>query len=381
MCLYIIVTLYHLMQNRNTYTEIEHFLANESFREWVCSNKDKDQWEEWTLENPSRAKIVEEARLWLLALNGSKLAISQEDVQNSLEATWNKIEKKEAKLISKFNYKTKKTKWLGAIAAFVIASLLIGFLHQQSSNNEGSSILYNTLIKGENEGLVEQTNNSNKPQIIMLSDGSSVLLQPNSKLSYPKTFTGSHRKVYLSGEGFFEISKNPKKPFFVYANEIVTKVVGTSFKIKAYDDQPNVEVVVRTGKVKVLPNERVTKQKNELIVLLPNQALRFVRKSATFNKIIDITLDKELINSTSNIEQLGFDFTDIPVSQIFKTIEQAYLVNIEYPEALLKDCHLTTSLTDQPLPEKLKIICKSLGNNTSYEMNGNQIIIQSSGCN
>jgi transmembrane sensor len=47
----------------------------------------------------------------------------------------------------------------------------------------------------------------------------------------------------------------------------------------------------------------------------------------------------------------------------------------------LKDCYLTTSLNDQPLPEKLKIICRSLGNNTSYEMNGNQIIILSNGCN
>ncbi|MBX9887329.1 MAG: FecR family protein [Flavobacteriaceae bacterium] len=369
------------MQNRNKYTEIEHFLANESFREWIYSNNDKDQWEEWTLENSSRAKIVEEARLWLLALTSSQIELSSEDVQRGLEATWIKIEKKEAKVHSKFNYKTRKTKWFGAIAAFAIASLLIGFLYHQTSNNEVNSIIYNTLIKGENEGLVEQTNNSKKPQIIMLSDGSSVLLQPNSKLSYPKTFTGTYRKVYLSGEGFFEISKNPKKPFFVYANEIVTKVIGTSFKIKAYADQPNVEVVVRTGKVKVISNEQVTKQKNELIILLPNQALRFIRKSTTFNKITDITLDKELINSTSNIEQLGFDFTDIPVSQIFKTIEQAYLVNIEYPEALLKNCHLTTSLNDQPLPEKLKIICKSLGNNSSYEMNGNQIIIQSSGCN
>jgi hypothetical protein len=57
---------------------------------------------------------------------------------------------------------------------------------------------------------------------------------------------------------------------------------------------------------------------------------------------------------------LGFEFTDIPVAQIFKTIEQAYLVNIDFPQAKLKDCYLTTSLNDQPLPEKLKIICRAL---------------------
>jgi hypothetical protein len=51
------------MQNRNKYTEIEHFIANESFRSWVCSNKDQDYWEEWTLKM-LLAKLVEEARTW-----------------------------------------------------------------------------------------------------------------------------------------------------------------------------------------------------------------------------------------------------------------------------------------------------------------------------
>jgi ferric-dicitrate binding protein FerR (iron transport regulator) len=369
------------MQNRNKYTEIEHFIANESFRSWVCSNKDQDYWEEWTLENATRAKLVEEARTWVLAMNVSQAMISSKDTQSALEATWNKIDEKEAKSTISLRLQPLKKRWIRRVAAIIIVSLSIGFLYQYTTHNPNNSLVYNKLIDEDVEGLVEQTNNSNKPQIITLSDGSSVLLQPNSKLSYPKEFVGNQRKVYLSGEGFFEISKNPKKPFFVYANEIVTKVVGTSFKIKAYADQPNIEVVVRTGKVKVVSNEQITSKKNKLIVLLPNQALRFIRKSATFNKITDITTDKVLISSKSNIEQLGFEFTDIPVAQIFKTIEQAYLVNIDFPQAKLKDCYLTTSLNDQPLPEKLKIICRSLGNNTSYEMNGNQIIILSNGCN
>ncbi|WP_278021700.1 FecR family protein [Flavobacterium ginsengisoli] len=187
--------------------------------------------------------------------------------------------------------------------------------------------------------------------------------------------------MYLSGEGFFEISKNPKKPFFVYANEIVTRVVGTSFRIKAYPDQQNVEVLVRTGKVKVKSNDLVRTTENKEIVLLPNQALRFARKELVFNKITNITEDPILVNSVRNIEQLSFEFTDIPVAQILETIEQAYLVDIDFPHEKLKDCRLTTSLSDQPLAEKLKIICKSIGNDTNYEMNGNQIVITTSGCN
>ena len=100
-----------------------------------------------------------------------------------------------------------------------------------------------------------------------------------------------------------------------------------------------------------------------------------------FNKITNITQDPVLVQSVGNIEQLSFEFNDIPVSQIFETIEQAYLVDIDYPQNKLKECHLTTSLSDQPLTEKLKIVCKSIGNNTSFEMNGNQIVITTSGCN
>ncbi|MCV9928613.1 FecR domain-containing protein [Flavobacterium sp. LS1R49] len=372
------------MQERNNYTEVEDFLSDESFRTWVRSEEDYEHWEEWALENPRRAKLVEQARLWLLAMNVPETTLSSADIQSALESTLVKITKKEA-TINKINSPVQKlwrNYWLSGAAAVLLFGLLLNWFYKDDFVSENSIVTYKELIHDNGEGLVEQTNNSDKSQIITLSDGSSVLLKPNSKLSYPKIFVGNERKVYLSGEGFFEISKNPKKPFFVFANEIVTRVVGTSFRIKAYSDQPNVEVLVRTGKVTVRSNELISNfgKKEEEVVLLPNQALRFVRQEFTFNKITDITQDESLAHSVGNIEQLSFEFTDIPVAQIFKTIEQAYLVKIDFPHSKLKDCHLTTSLSDQPLPEKLKIICKSLGNNTSYEMNGNQVIITSNGC-
>ena len=371
------------MQKRNTYTEIEDFLSDESFQSWILFKTDNDGWEEWTLESRQRAKLVEDARLLLLAMKVPNQTIAPADLHHALQATWIKIEEKENQIdpVSGSKIKFLKKYFLSGIAAALVIGLGSLWFYNNQTNTVSKEVTYKELLEDTNEGLVEQANNSDKPQIITLSDGSSVLLQPNSKLSYPKIFTGNERKVYLSGEGFFEISKNPKKPFFVYANEIVTKVVGTSFRVKAYSDQPEVEVLVRTGKVKVKSNDMVSKSDQGEVVLLPNQALRFQRSNLVFNKITNITQDQELTKSVGNIEQLSFEFTDIPVSQIFETIQQAYLVDIDYPKNKLKDCHLTTSLSDQPLMEKLKIICNSIGNNTSFEMNGNQIIITSNGCN
>jgi hypothetical protein len=371
------------MQKRNKYTEIEDFLSDESFQNWILSKIDENGWEEWTLENLQRAKLVEDARLLILAMKVPESVMNASEIHRALQTTWIKIEEKENQndLIHNSKIKFFKKYILRGVAAVFIFGLVSVWFYKTEFSAESKVVTYNELIDENNEGLVEQTNNSDKPQIITLSDGSSVLLQPNSKLSYPKIFTGNERKVYLSGEGFFEISKNPKKPFFVYANEIVTKVVGTSFRVKAYSDQPDVEVLVRTGKVKVKSNDMVAKSDQEEMVLLPNQALRFVRSDLIFNKITNITQDPVLTSSVGNIEQLSFEFTDIPVAQIFQTIEQAYLVDIDYPKNKLKDCHLTTSLSDQPLMEKLKIVCNSIGNNTSFEMNGNQIIITSEGCN
>ena len=371
------------MQKRNYYSEIEDFLSDESFRAWILSNVDKESWEEWTLENQHRAKLVEDARLLLLAMKVPYTTVSSSELNTALQSTWVKIEEKE-----NLNKSTKsntvrylKKYWLTGVAATLFFAFLSVWFYQNQFEANHNVLTYEELVDNNKEGLVEQTNNSDKPQVITLSDGSSVLLQPGSKLSYPKIFAVNERKVYLSGEGFFEISKNPHRPFYVYSNEIVTKVVGTSFRIRAYSNQPNVEVLVRTGKVRVNSNELISNSnQTKEVSLLPNQGLRFVRSNLYFNKITDITKDSTLV-SGGTIEQMSFEFSDIPVDQIFKTIEQAYLVKIDFPKDRLKNCYLTASLSDQPLPEKLKIVCEIIGNDTSFEMNGNQITITSQGCN
>lgn len=366
------------MQKRNSYEKIEDFLSDESFQRWIKFNENSVHWEEWTLENTDRAKLVEEAQLWILAMKVEETPISNQETQIALQDTWERINEisNHQPTLSIWH-----SRWFKSAAAILVIGVACFYYFLIQNPNVKNTTTYKVLIDQELDGLIEQTNNSDKPQLITLSDASSVLLQPDSKLSYPKIFSGKERKVYLLGEGFFEISKDPKKSFYVYANEIVTKVYGTSFRVIAYENRPNVEVLVRTGKVKVSSNQDLENSSAEEVMLLPNQAARFVRKELLFEKILDVTQDKPLLSSTKSIEQLSFEFNDTPVHQIFKTVEQAYLVTIDFPVDKLKECYLTTSLSDEPLPEKLKVICASLGNNTRYQMNGNHITIISAGCN
>jgi hypothetical protein len=366
------------MQDRNLYKTLLDFITDESFQRWVRGEDDLSNWEDWTLENTERAKLVSEARLLIIAMKVEEEIISTQETDDALYITWSKIRNSNSP--SKISQFLQSSFFKSAAAVLLFGMLFVGLYANHSFFTSETILPTQSSVHSDSNELIEQFNNTNKSQLITLSDASSILLQPGSKLRYPNKFKGNERKVFLIGEAFFEISKDAQRPFYVYANETVTKVFGTSFRIVAYPNQPNVEVLVRTGKVKVSEINKTKDIESNEIILYPNQAARFERKGQIFEKIIDLTKDKSLLQTAQSIERLNFEFQDIPVSQIFATVEQAYGVSIDFPLTNLKDCYLTTSLSDEPLPAKLKIICESLGNNASFEMNGNQIKIFSNGC-
>jgi len=364
------------MQQRDRYKSIEDFLADDSFKAWVLTGSDPDHWEAWSVEHPQRAAVVEDARNLWLAMQVPDTRPTQEETAVALQNTWQKIwQAEDVAVVPHWR------RWRSAAAVLLVGCGLsmAWYLYNDSSATPG--ITYTDLVKEATDPMLERTNETDRPQLITLSDGSSVLLQPESRLSFPAKFSGSKRTVYLSGEAFFEISKNPEQPFLVYANELVTKVVGTSFRVKAFSNQRDIEVVVRTGKVNVSSSQgSISGSDKGDVLLLPNQGVRFSRESLAFEKINDLTQEKQISQKLSNIERLSFEFSDVPVAQIFRTIEQAYLVEVDFPEEKLKNCYLTTSLSDEPLPEKLKIICSSLGPNAQYVIEGDKITVSAVGC-
>src|ERR1700744_1881781 len=117
----------------------------------------------------------------------------------------------------------------------------------------GSLVLYNNqkakMIQAadtNDDQLVTITNNTGQIYKAVLPDNSLVWLNPLSQLTYPKTFAPKSRIVSISGECFFEVTKNPQRPFIINSRAIVTKVWGTSFLVHDDDRSNSAEVSVRS---------------------------------------------------------------------------------------------------------------------------------------
>lgn len=217
------------------------------------------------------------------------------------------------------------------------------------------------------------TNTTARPRQLALTDGSTVTLQPNSTLRYPQVFAGNRREVHLRGEAFFQVARNPAKPFQVLSEQLTTTVLGTSFTVRAYPGQRQGLVMVRTGRVRVSPQCATSGGTQPLaapIELLPNQQVACSADSRT--------LRKELVENPALLVARSFVFDDRPVAEVIQALEQAYGVPIVYDEAALAGCTVRIIFQNEPMFRKLDLLCKALG--ASYERDGAQVVFRSKGC-
>lgn len=123
--------------------------------------------------------------------------------------------------------------------------------------------------------LLEKNNARGTKSIMVLPDGSKIWLNADSKVKYPPSFTGHLREVYLSGEAFFEVTKNPQKPFVIHLNKGTVRVLGTSFNIRAYENEKVIETSVATGRVAFIPDRSTRIQQPDTIFITPNNKVRY----------------------------------------------------------------------------------------------------------
>ncbi|MBB6004279.1 FecR family protein [Arcicella rosea] len=367
--------------------EFQELLENTSFRAWVFEKNTQDDayWTSWVAEDISRKELVEKARTFLLSIQGKSVDLEEQYIDLQIRKAIQQAKKEEKTIVEEIEINEVVPIWkrYWAVAASVI--VLLGatwFILNNKNESQQEFALYQQQIseaKASDE-LLEVINEGQKSKLVQLPDGSSIVLQKNSRLSYKKAFDAEKREVYLVGEAFFEVAKNPERPFFVYANELVTKVLGTSFTIKAFGKDQDIRVIVKTGRVSVFTqtdnNATQLKNNRELtgMVLTANQQAIYQRQEIRLVKAI---IDNPVI-LTLPIENQKFEFVATPISEVFGILEESYGVDIVYDEEVMSKCSITAKLGDEPLFEKLKWICSIT--ESSYEVSDGQIIITGKPC-
>ncbi|MFD1144103.1 FecR family protein [Larkinella insperata] len=376
------------MINYRTY-EAEDFLFDESFRQWTAGTSPQAAhfWEQWLAQNPDRAEVVRQAQELIRALDNH---YRDDATDNRIALELNKLiakaaERREAEQEEDTEHPViplgQRSWWRGAVAASVllVAAFSTWFYLGRTPKPAVGSYEYLTRTVATIP-LQEKVNTSPKPMNILLSDGSVVTLNPKSRISYPVRFDALSRTVYLNGEAFFDVVKNPAKPFLIYANQTVTKVLGTSFLVRAYCREKEVTVMVKTGRVSVYSQKDYEKAQQsgvrrvEGVVLTPNQQMTY---NLAENRLVKALVEKPaaLVANRPSREQV---FEDASVARVFSSLERTYGVKLLFDEEALAACLVNVTFNEENLMERLEVICQTIG--ASYEVLDGQIVITSKGC-
>jgi len=163
--------------------------------------------------------------------------------------------------------------------------------------------------------------------VLVLSDGSQVTLNADTKLKYPDRFNGTNREVYLEGEGYFVVQHISGQPFVVHAGNVSTTVLGTKFDVSAYPESKTIAVSLLEGKVRVTSNEKGNIDKT--VVLEPKEQLLYDKENDVGSFGLFDSL--ESVGWKDNI----YKFVDEPLGKVFSQLERAYGIKFK--------------ITDQPV--------------------------------
>jgi ferric-dicitrate binding protein FerR (iron transport regulator) len=211
---------------------------------------------------------------------------------------------------------------------------------------------------------IELSNPNGQRSKITLSDGSIVYLGAGSRLRYPERFLAAKREISLYGEAFFEVTKNPKRPFIINTGKVRTQVLGTSFKIEAFKNKP-LTVEVATGKVRV---DRVKASGLEsLAVLTPGQRVFYFQGIAK-TQYIDIA-------DVTGFKSSRLAFRNASLLEICETLERWYNVKISFKKQQKSLERMTLTIDATVSINKLLNVLAAAGK-FNYNIKNNEITIR-----
>lgn len=209
---------------------------------------------------------------------------------------------------------------------------------------------------------------------VTLSDSSKITLEPGATLKYKEQFSSEIREVQLKGVAFFDISRDPNRPFVVYTRDVVTRVLGTSFTIRALENERNVTVSVKTGRVSVMALTGDKSQGSETILTANHRAIVDLEEKTVMATLVEVP---QHVISSDEIKRMRFD--NASVSDVFLALEKMYGIDILFDDNTFSACKIRTSISDGEMFNRLDIICNAIG--ATYTVEGTYVAIHGSGCN
>ena len=205
-------------------------------------------------------------------------------------------------------------------------------------------------------------------QSVSLPDGTVVQLGPGSKLTYPAAFTGKTREIHLDGQAFFDIHKNPHKPFIVHTSEMEVQALGTAFEVFDYDIESKSETVLLNGKVKIGINN--SKGDRAEFILSPNEKMVYDQQ-ADSAYVLTVDADKY----TSWRKQKIVSFENEKLSMIIPRLEQWYGRKIMCQQDLADKYRFTFKVRDESLERILFMLGESSPLKYQKTSNGNYVLV------
>jgi transmembrane sensor len=299
--------------------------------------------------NAAEQSLAEnEAELFETAVNAYDDYFAAQRV-DSLNA-WKKINSRvggsQASTVNAKRFHINRYIWIPAVAAALALLLLLPLFRA-----EKTQVVQIDKLVSENASTERQ---------IILPDGTSVTLNRNAKLTYPKQFAKEARQVELRGEAFFEVKHDANHPFIVTAAGAKVKVLGTSFNVKTFENEKRIEVVVSTGKVEVWSPDRL-----KHIFITPG--LMGITAKNTDPQVVDADMNRIGWKTKRLV------FRNQSLDYIVNYLEETYHQPIAFSDASIRNLKLTATFEKQPLEDVLGVIANTHQLHFSHNGNGYQL--------
>ncbi len=290
-------------------SEIEIII--QKYLQGITSEEENQQLQQWIQQSPENKKrLFAEKDIWeTFSFHTNQKAY---DSFSELEILKNRI-----------NFKisgTNRLKRMLQIAAVLLITFGLGWSSQYISftqkQGEAETVMQKIFVP---KGQVNQ---------IFLADGTRIWINSESLLTAPSVFNANERKVILSGEAFFEVAKDRKRPFKVEVNGQEIEVLGTSFNVRAYDNSNEIETTLETGRIQLRIGNQIT-------VLNPGEQSNFNRDE---RKLAISRVDPV---SFSSWKDGRFEFQNEDLIEVFKVIERWYDVEITADETYFAGMHFS----------------------------------------